>query len=136
VAFAPQNTGLESRSRPWWMTALAFFCAATVVVTLVSDLFVPAARNTEVWFGFAVTGPLALATSPIHWTLFAIGAWAAWTNRPWIVPYAAGYLFYVAFCHLVWSVASPYGRGLPSGIVQAVVISSVGGALLQLRRRL
>lgn len=122
-------------ARPGWMTALAVFCAATVVVTVCSDLFVPAARNTEVWFGFEVTGPLALVTSPIHWTIFAIGAWAFWTNRAWIIPYAAGYVFYVAVSHLVWSEASPHGRGWRIGLVQAVAIATAGVLLLRARRR-
>ena len=47
-----------------------------------------------------------------------------------IVPWAAGYLFYVAVSHLVWSEASPHGRGWPIGLVQAAVISGLGYFLL------
>ena len=115
------------------MTALAIVCVATLVVTATSDLFVPAARGTEVWLGFEVTGPLALATAPLHWAIFAAGAWGFWTCRPWIVPWAAGYLFYVAVSHLVWSEASPHGRGWPVGLVEAIVIAGLGVLLLRAR---
>jgi hypothetical protein len=107
------------------MTALAVFCLAVVVITVPSDLFVPAARDVEVWLGFEVRGPLALLTAPIHWAIFAIGAWAFWTGRRWIVPWAVVYVLYGAVAHLVWSEASPNGRGWPLGLLQAVAISGV-----------
>src|SRR5215470_16904624 len=105
---APSNV-----SRPWWMTALAVLCTAFVLIVVPSDLLVADARNTEVWLGFETHGALAILTAPIHWAIFAIAAWAFWTDRRWIVPWAAAYLFYVAVCHLVWSQVSPHGRGWP-----------------------
>jgi hypothetical protein len=66
---------------PRWMTAGAVVCLATLVAIVSGDLFVPAARNTEVWFGFEVTGWPAILTAPIHWAIFAVGAWAFWTGR-------------------------------------------------------
>ena len=116
---------------PRWMRALAIVCALTVVITMFSDLFVPDARRGEVWFGFEVTGPAALATSPLHWALFATAAWAFWTGRPWIVPWAAGYLFYVALSHLIWSEASPHGRGWPIGLAEAAVFCVLAVVLLR-----
>jgi hypothetical protein len=107
------------------MTALAVFCLTVLVITVPSDLFVPAARDVEVWLGFEVRGPLALLTAPIHWAIFAIGAWAFWTGRRWIVPWAVAYVLYVAVAHLVWSEASPNGRGWLIGLLEAVAISSV-----------
>ncbi len=121
------------RQQPGWMTVGAVLCAATVVVSVFRDLFLPASREVEVWLGLELTGWIAYATAPLHWAIFAVGAWAFWTGRPWIVPAAAGYLFYAAFSHLVWSEASPHGRGWPIGLVQAAVISGVGWFLLQLR---
>jgi hypothetical protein len=121
------------RLQPGWMTVVAVLCFATCAVTLVSDLFVPAARGTEVWFGFEVTGPLALATAPLHWAMFATAGWAFWTGRIWIVGWAAAYLFYVAMSHLVWSEVSPHGRGWPIGLVQATVIGGLAYLLLCLR---
>lgn len=121
--------------RPWWMTALALACGAALAINLVSDLFVPASRYVEVWFGFEVTGRLALVTAPLHWTLFGIGAWACWTRQPWAVPAVAGYLFYVAFSHLVWSEVSENGRGWPVGLAQAICIAGSGYLLLRMRER-
>jgi hypothetical protein len=119
--------------RPGWLTVLAVLCGATLVVSIVRDLFLPASRAVEVWFGFEVTGWLALATAPLHWAIFAAGAWAFWTGRMAAVPFAAAYLFYAGFSHLVWSEASPHGRGWPIGLVQAILISSLGWVLLRLR---
>jgi hypothetical protein len=116
------------------MTSLAVLCAATVVVSLVRDLFLPASREVEVWFGFEVRGWLAYLTAPLHWAIFAFGAWAFWANQRWIVPWAAAYLFYAAFSHLVWSEASEHGRGWVIGLVQALAISTVGWVLLRLHR--
>jgi hypothetical protein len=107
------------------MTALAVFCVAVLVISIPRDLFVPATRDVEVWFGFEVRGPLALLTAPIHWLIFATGAWAFWTGRRWIVPWAVAYVLYAAVAHLVWSEASPNGRGWRIGLLQAAAISTV-----------
>ena len=118
-----------------WMTALALLCALTLVVSIVRDLFIPSTRWMEVWFGFEVTGWPALLTAPIHWAIFATGAYGFWNQRPWAAPCAAGYLFYAAFAHLVWSEASPHGRGIAIGLVQAIAISSIGLLILRQHRR-
>jgi hypothetical protein len=117
------------------MTALAVFCAATVPFLIARDLFVPHVRDVEVWFGFELRGAAALATAPLHWAIFAVGAWGFWRQRPWILPAAAGYAFYVAFSHLVWSEASPNGRGIGAGLVQAALFSIPGFLLLRAHRR-
>src|SRR5262245_13198844 len=122
---------MPAPARPTWMTAAAIYCAATVCVTVFSDLLVPAARDTEVWGGFELHGTAALLTAPIHWTLFAVLAWGFWSVRPWAPSVAGVYAFYVAVCHLVWSVASPHGRGWVIGLVEALVISAVGMLLLR-----
>jgi hypothetical protein len=89
------------------MTALALFCAATVVFLAMRDLFVPAARDAEVWFGFELHGAAARWSAPVHWGIFAFGAWAAWTARPWIARAAVGYAIYVAASHLIWIALRP-----------------------------
>jgi hypothetical protein len=119
--------------QPGWMSVLAALCAATVVVSVVRDLFFPASQAVEVWFGFEITGWLALATAPIHWVIFATAAWAFWTGRSWIAPWAAGYLFYAAISHVIWSEVSPHGRGWPIGVIQGLALSAAGYVLLQLR---
>lgn len=77
----------------------------------------------------------ALATAPLHWAIFAAGAWGFWAGRPWILPAAAGYVFYVALSHLIWSEASPHGRGWPIGLIQAVAIWVPGALLLRAHAR-
>jgi hypothetical protein len=116
------------------MTALALFCLATVVFLVPRDLFFAETRDVEVWLGFEVRGPAALATAPLHWALFLVGAFAFWTQRPWIVPAAAAYSFYVALSHLVWSEASPNGHGWPAGVAQALALSVPGVLLLRAHR--
>jgi hypothetical protein len=116
------------------MTALALYCAFTVVFLAYRDLFVPHVRDTEVWFGFELHGAAARHTAPLHWLIFAVGAWAFWTVQRWIVPAAAAYTFYVALSHLVWSEASPNGNGWLVGLVQAAAISLPGFALLRAAR--
>ena len=118
------------RRRPWWATAMAAFCAATVVVLVYRDLAIPHVRDTEVWLGFEVTGALAWATAPLHWAFFAIGAWAYWRVEPWIWPWASVYAFYIASSHLVWNLTSANGEGWIAGLWQATVFSVPAVALL------
>jgi hypothetical protein len=86
------------------MTALAVFCALTVVFLVPRDLFFAETRDVEVWLGFEVHGRAALLSAPLHWLIFAVGAWGFWTQRPWIVPAAAAYAVYVAVSHVIWLV--------------------------------
>lgn len=113
---------------------MAVFCLATVAFLVPRDLFFPATREVEVWFGFELHGTAALLTAPLHWAVFCVGAWGFWRQRPWIVPCAAGYAFYVALSHLVWSEASPNGRGWPMGLAQALALSIPGLLLLRAHR--
>jgi len=121
--------------RPAWARAAALFCALTVVFLVWRDLAVPSVRDVEVWLGFEVHGRAARLTAPIHWAILALGAWAFWTQRPWIWSAAAAYAFYVALSHLVWSETSPRGRGWPIGLAQAAAFSLPGLLLLRLGRR-
>jgi hypothetical protein len=61
--------------RPLRATALAAFCAATVVFLAIRDVLLPEVRDTEVWLGFELHGLAARGTAPLHWAIFAIGAW-------------------------------------------------------------
>ncbi|HYR97247.1 MAG TPA: hypothetical protein VEM57_10950 [Candidatus Binatus sp.] len=124
---------IPADTRPWWMTALAVACFAFLVVNVCRDLFVADARDVEVWLGFEIRGRPAILTAPLHWAILATGAWAFWTCRRWVVPWTAAYLFYAAVSHVVWSEASPHGRGWPIGVAQAVAISLLGILLLRAR---
>jgi len=127
---------MSDTSRPWWMTALAVICLIALLAGVPRDLFFAATRDVEVWLGLEVRGWIALLTAPLHWAIFGIGAWGFWTQRSWIVPCAAGYLFYVAISHLVWSEVSPNGRGWPVGLLQAIGFSIFGALLLRAGARL
>lgn len=113
---------------------LALFCAATVIFLAARDLLLPEIRDVEVWLGFELHGRAALLTAPLHWAIFAFGAFAFWRAKPWIWPAAAGYVLYVAVSHLIWSEASPNGRGWPAGLAQAAALSLIAVLLLRLRR--
>jgi hypothetical protein len=122
-------------NRPRSATPLALLCALTVVFTAWRDLTLPHVRDIEVWLGFEVHGALARATAPLHWAIFATGAWAFATARPWAWSAAAGYVLYVALAHLVWSEASPKGQGWPMGLLQAAGFSLIAWGVWRLRRR-
>jgi len=116
------------------MTALAVFCAGTVVILVPRDLFLAETRDVEVWFGLELRRTAALLTAPIHWAIFAFGAWGFWRCRPWILSWASGYVFYVALSHIIWSEVSPNGNGWPIGLLQAAAISVPGILLLRAHR--
>jgi hypothetical protein len=117
------------------MTALALFCAATLLFLVPRDLFFPDTRDVEVWFGFELRGRAARLTAPLHWAIFAFGGLAAWRAKAWVGPWAAGYAFYVAFSHLVFSEASPNGDGWQAGLWHAALFSIPGWGLLWVSRR-
>jgi hypothetical protein len=124
---------VNERSR--WHVALAVFCLAALLFTVPRDLFVAGPRDVEVWLGFELHGAAARLTAPLHWAIFAFGAWAAWTAKPWILIAAACYAFYVALAHVVWSEVSPNGQGLAMGLLQAALLSIPGWVLLRAGRR-
>jgi hypothetical protein len=114
-------------------TALALCCGATVVFLAARDLFVPEVRDVEVWLGFELRGRWARLTAPLHWAIFAFGAFAFWRAKRWIWTAAAAYTFYVAASHLIWSEASPNGHGWPMGLLQAAGFTLIGIWLLRSR---
>lgn len=111
--------------RPHWMTAMAVFCALGAALLISRDLTVPEVRDVEVWFGFELRGSAARLTAPLHWAILGAGAWAYWTQQRWIALATALYLNYVAFSHLVWSEASPRGRGFWVGLAQATLFAAL-----------
>ncbi len=105
------------------MRALAVFCLATVLFLVPRDLLFAETRDVEVWLGFEVRGTSALATAPVHWAIFLVGAWGFWFRRPWILPCAAGYRFYVLLGDLIWTEPSRNRHGWPTGLTQVLAIS-------------
>ena len=128
----PSLSKLASRE---WMRGMAAFCASSCIFLIYRDLTVPEVREVEVWLGFELRGRAALLSAPLHWAIFAIGAWAYWTKQRWIARATALYLFYVAVSHLIWSEASPNGRGWPMGLLQAAGFATLGALFLFADRR-
>jgi hypothetical protein len=87
-------------------------------------------RAVEIWFGYELSGWLAIATAPLHYAIFAAGALGFWQCRRWVWPWAAVYAFYIAVSHLVWNLTSESGQGLEAGMLQLVLFSIPGVALL------
>ena len=111
MSHATASSSSSVESPPWWMTPLAGVCLAALLINVPRDLFFAETREVEVWLGFEVRGWAAIATAPLHWAIFGVGAWAFWTGQPWVVRWAAAYVFCVALSHLIWSEASPNGNG-------------------------
>jgi short-subunit dehydrogenase len=117
--------------RPWWMNALMFFCAYMTVVYMPWDLFVkPVADDAEAWFGIVLRGWAAKATEPLHWALYAAGAYGFWRMRPWMWPWAAVYAAQVTIGMFVWSVA--YVGGVRGWILALLLLAVFAGLTMAL----
>lgn len=122
--------------RPWWMQPLYWFCLYMTFIYLPFDLFVkPVATDHEVWFGFTLTGWWAKATAPLHWLIYAAGAYGFWKMRSWMWPWAAVYAAQVMIAMLVWNGINPHGRGWLAGLVAAAIFAVPTLALWRARER-
>lgn len=126
---------MTARTRSWLATAAAVFCALSVVFLMWRDLSIREVGDVEVWLGIELRGAAARLTAPLHWAIFAAGAWAFWTERPWVWSAAAAYAFYTGLSHLLWSELSPRGQGWRVGLAQAAAFSLPGVLLLWRARR-
>ena len=129
-----EQPSLWQLARREWMRGMAAFFASSCIFLIYRDLTVPEVRDVEVWLGFELHGRAALLSAPLHWAILAVGAWAYWTKQRWIALATALYLFYVAVSHLIWSEASPNGRGWPMGLLQATAFSALGALFLWTHR--
>jgi hypothetical protein len=110
------------RGRPWWINLLLLFCLYMACVYLPFDMFLkPVATDREVWFGIALSGWWAKATEPVHWIIYALGAWGFWGMRRWMWPWAAVYAAQIAVGMLVWNGFDARGRGWMAGTVTALI---------------
>lgn len=108
--------------RPWWMNVLFAFCLYMALVYVPFDLFwKPVATDEEVWFGYLLRGWAAKLTEPLHWAIYAAGAYGFWKMRPWMWPWAAIYSAQVSLGMLVWNLRDARGRGVVGGVVAALV---------------
>jgi hypothetical protein len=131
-------TGFAARwaERPWWMNLLFGFCLYMTFVYLPFDLFwKPVAADEEVWFGITLHGWPAKLTAPLHWLVYAAGAYGFWRMRPWMWPWAAVYAAQVSVGMLVWNLHDPRGAGWLAGLVAASVFLAPTVALWRARDR-
>ena len=117
--------------RPGWMNALMVFCAYMAFVYVPWDFFVkPVELDEEVWFGVILHGSAAKWTEPLHWAIYAAGAYGFYHMRSWMFPWAAVYVAQIAISMLVWPMLYRDGFG-------AFVFGIVGfGAFAALTRKL
>jgi hypothetical protein len=119
------------------MNALMIFCAfmATVYVP-VDFLWKPVARDEEAWLGFLLRGWAAKATEPLHWLVYAAGAYGFWRMRPWMWPWAAAYSAQLTIGMLVWNIVYLGGvRGWLLGLVCLLPFGALTAALWNARPR-
>lgn len=124
---------LELGRRPWWMNALLAFCLFMTFLYMPYDfLWKPVQGDHEIWLGFAVQGWAAKATEPLHWAIYAAGAYGFWKMRAWMHPWAALYTAQVALGMLVWSL-TPKGPGLAIGLVPLLAFGALAWQLWRSR---
>lgn len=125
------------QGRPAWMNALMLFCAYMALVYVPWDFAAkPVADDEEVWFGIMLHGWAAKATEPIHWALYAAGAWGFLRMRPWMWPWASVYVAQIALGMAVWAVVYRGGAsGWVMGIAAAVPFTVLAVALWRARDR-
>ena len=122
--------------RPWWMNLIFYFCLYMTFLYMPFDVFVkPVASDHEIWFGIALTGWWAKATEPVHWLIYAAGAYGFWKMKSWMWPWAAIYAAQVVIAMFVWNVISPHGRGWPGGLIAAAIFALPMVALWRARAR-
>ena len=90
--------------RPWWMNLLWFFCLYMTFIYMPFDIFTkPFERWEEIWFGFTLVGWWAKATEPLHWLIYAGGAYGFWKMSPAMWPWAAVYSAQVTIAMVVFN---------------------------------
>jgi len=114
----------QRAARPWWMNLMFLFCLYMTFIYVPWDLFVkPVAEDEEVWFGITLHGWAAKATAPLHWLIYAAGAYGFWKMARWMWPWAAVYAAQVTLAMLVWNLLDPRGGGWTAGVVAAAVFT-------------
>lgn len=110
--------------RPFWMNGLMLFCAFMAFIYVPWDLFIkPVAEDQEVWFGYMFTGWGAKAAEIPHWFVYGAGFWGFLKMKSWLHPWAAVYIFQVAFSMVAWGFFNTDTSSLiPSAIVASLFV--------------
>ncbi|NQZ96312.1 MAG: SDR family NAD(P)-dependent oxidoreductase [Myxococcales bacterium] len=104
---------------------MMLFCAYMAFVYVPWDFFAkPAAHDAEVWFGIMLTGGWAKLTEPLHWLVYAAGAYGFRRMRGWMWPWASLYTVQIALGMWVWS-----GIYASSGAVSGWILGLIPGLL-------
>ncbi len=122
---------LALSGRPSWMNALMIFSAYMAFVYVPWDFFVkPAAEDAEVWFGIVLHGAAAKLTEPLHWAIYAAGAYGFYRMKRWMWPFSAIYAGQVAIAMLLypWIYVGGFG-GFVTGAVSFVPFAFLTRAL-------
>ena len=116
--------------RPWWMNLIWFFCLYMTFIYMPFDIFTkPFEHWEEVWFGFTLRGWPAKITEPIHWIIYAAGAYGFWKMKSWMWPWAAVYCAQVVIAMALFNVISgpefgdSRGGGPWAAVISGVVFS-------------
>jgi hypothetical protein len=119
------------------MNALMLFCAYMAVFYVPWDFFMkPVAVDEEVWFGIVFHGFWAKLTEPLHWAIYAAGAWGFWRMRSWMWPWAPVYVAQIAIAMFVWALTRYGGwSGTALGAVSAAPFVVLAVALHRARDR-
>jgi hypothetical protein len=113
--------------RPAWMNALMVFCFYMALVYVPWDfLMKPLAHDEEVWFGIRLTGAWAKLTEPLHFAIYAAGAYGFLRMRPWMHPWAAVYTAQIAIGMLIWPIVYLGGFG---GVLMGLISGAAFGYL-------
>ncbi len=130
-----QTVRRDWRRRPWWMNLTWYFCLYMTFIYMPYDLFIkPVAEDQEVWFGFMLVGWAAKATEPLHWAIYAAGAYGFWKMSRWMWPWAAVYLAQVVIAMGMFPVLNDMGSPW-MGLVAAVLFAVPMVALWRARQR-
>jgi hypothetical protein len=127
-------------SRPWWIQGLFAFCVFMTFAYMPYDFFwkaltQPIESAQEVWLGFLLTGWAAKATEPLHWAIYAAGAYGFWKMRPWLHPWAALYCGSIALGMLIWGARDERPNALYVGLAGFVPFALLTVALWRARSR-
>lgn len=122
--------------RPWWMNLIFYFCLYMTVFYMPFDIFwKPVAQDHEIWFGFALTGWWAKATAPLHWLIYAAGAYGFWKMSRWMWPWAAVYAGQVVIAMVVWNLVNVNGGGWIAATIAGLLFCIPMVALYRARVR-